>query len=562
MLEVGDKVDRYIIESIIGKGGLATVYRVRHVYLNTPHAMKVLFLQGEKISGRLMLEGQIQATLKHPNIVRVSDVVEHNGAPVLIMDFVDGPTLKEWLQQQQPSPYQATVLFSGIIEGMAFAHAHGMIHRDMKPDNIMLEAVSNGLKPMIMDFGLAKVFDDDGGSLGHTRAGATMGTPEYMAPEQVRDSTDVDERSDIFSLGCIFYRLLTGSSAFGADDIVGVFNAVVDHDPAPPSDVQPGIPPALDKLVQDLLAKNREDRPQSCLAISQTLKPILKRLEAAQGAQAAQNLPNPTDLPSAPSTPPRLILGPAGAMADFLSHPSTKKTTPPPSPSPQQQAPAKPLHTITDEVINPATMTFFDENDEDQEPITSTTNHTKVWGVLGLGMVLLTAWAFFVDAQAPDSLPAPNISPTQNLASEPAQPIPAVTQPVSPPIENLEPKSEDIPAETAPLPPPPPPTKAVQPAAPAPAAKVAAKVNPAKTPPIDKPQKSPPTVMVSLSGDASSVWLTGQAGLFPLPGPVPTGVYKIKAWFSDPKPTIAGSVEIKAGSTHTVKCESYGLRCR
>ncbi|MCA9493822.1 MAG: serine/threonine protein kinase, partial [Myxococcales bacterium] len=208
-LRSGDVIAQYTVESLLGQGGMAVVYKVRHNTLESHHAMKLLTVQGRSISQRLVQEGRVQARLRHPNIVAVTDYVEHDGRPGLVMEYVDGPSLQEWLAKHgRPDPEVAEQWFRAVVGAVAHAHAQGLVHRDLKPGNVLLQPVGDELVPKVADFGIAKVLVDDGvASAVSTRTGLPMGSPPYMAPEQIRSAKDVDRRADVFSLGCILYEL-------------------------------------------------------------------------------------------------------------------------------------------------------------------------------------------------------------------------------------------------------------------------------------------------------------------------------------------------------------------
>ena len=144
MLRIGHTIDRYRIEALIGQGGMAAVYRARHAQLDSLHAVKVLFITAPQVRERLLREGKVQANLRHTNVVSVTDVLEVQGAPALVMEYVDGPALDHWLLNNKPTLDEALFLFRGILRGVSAAHERGVIHRDLKPANILL-AVEGGL---------------------------------------------------------------------------------------------------------------------------------------------------------------------------------------------------------------------------------------------------------------------------------------------------------------------------------------------------------------------------------------------------------------------------------
>jgi serine/threonine-protein kinase len=261
-LQVGQLVDRYVVESIIGSGGTATVYRVAHRDLGTVHALKVLTLLSPSIRRRTLQEGRVQASMQHRNIVAVYDVLEIGDAPGLLMEFVEGPSLEVALERYHFTLKQAEVLFRGVLEGVREAHGLGLVHRDLKPANVMLADTPKGVVPKVTDFGIAKVVESEVTS--HTRAGIAMGTPQYMSPEQIRDAKSVDQRADIFSLGCLLYELVTHQRTFPYDDIVKVYNAVCDGEFTPPREIVPDLPQRFENAIMGCLKVDRSTRIPDC----------------------------------------------------------------------------------------------------------------------------------------------------------------------------------------------------------------------------------------------------------------------------------------------------------
>ena len=225
-LSAGTIVDRYSVERVLGEGGMATVYKVRHLKLQSAHALKVLTVGGAVIGERLLQEGRVQSALRHANIVSVTDVVEVDGRPALIMEFIDGPTLLQLMEGGRLDLDKVDALVQGILRGVAAAHDQGLVHRDLKPANILLATQDGRLVPKVADFGIARLTTAEGSPI-QTRTGVAMGTPAYMAPEQIRDASRVDRRADIFALGCILYELTTGVRAFQGTDTYEVFEAII-----------------------------------------------------------------------------------------------------------------------------------------------------------------------------------------------------------------------------------------------------------------------------------------------------------------------------------------------
>lgn len=265
MLLNGALIDRYIVDSIIGYGGTAVVYRVQHSSLGTLHALKVLSVTSRSIRERMLREGRVQATLDHLNVVTVTDVLDVNGQPGLLMEYIEGPSLEKALEDYALPVDTAETLFLGIVAGVRKAHEHGLVHRDLKPANVLLAETANGFVPMVTDFGLAKVLvEEQHKGAGQTRQGVAMGTPAYMAPEQIRDAGSVDIRADIWSLGCLLYELMTGQRTFPSDDTLAIYNAVVAGDIVPPLEYNPGLEPRIDMAIRGALAIARDDRIPDC----------------------------------------------------------------------------------------------------------------------------------------------------------------------------------------------------------------------------------------------------------------------------------------------------------
>jgi hypothetical protein len=227
MLDPGTVVERYEVVRPLGEGGMAKVWLVRHTTLNTLHALKVLQMTGPSLRLRFIEEGRAQSVLRHENIVRVSDVLEVEGLPALVLDYIDGPDLMHWIARELPDPARAEAVFRGILAGVQAAHAEGIVHRDLKPANVMMAKGPDGAwLPKVADFGLAKALTVEDSRGFATRQGHPMGTPRYMAPEQIRDASKADLRSDLFALGAILYELLAHEPAFDGVDVVEIFEAV------------------------------------------------------------------------------------------------------------------------------------------------------------------------------------------------------------------------------------------------------------------------------------------------------------------------------------------------
>jgi predicted ATPase len=257
---------RYLVDTVLGRGGFATVYAARHLQLGSRHAIKVLHAGAKDDQrGRLLAEGRLQARLNHPNVVRVTDLVELPDGVALVMDQIDGETLMERLERGPLGRSEALQLIEGVLEGAVAAHALGLVHRDLKPSNILLTA--DGC-PKIADFGLARA-NDPAARGAVTQAGIGLGSPGYMAPEAYLDVASVDARADVFALGAILYELLAGERAFP----VGVpwfqlYQRACNASYTPIDAVVPDLPLHWVDTIHDALDPNPSVRPASVAALA------------------------------------------------------------------------------------------------------------------------------------------------------------------------------------------------------------------------------------------------------------------------------------------------------
>lgn len=263
-LQQHHQIDRYEVEAVLGRGGMATVYLVRHMDLDARHALKVLHMPVAAVQQRLLLEGRVQSQLSHQNLVAVTDMVRVDGSPGLVMEWIAGPALDRWLQHTRLSWPQADALARGILAGVAEAHRHGLIHRDLKPSNVLLAVEGDAVIPKVTDFGLAKLLTSEDAPAGATRSGIAMGSPAYMSPEQIRDARRVDERADVFALGAVLYELVTGIRAFaGGGDALEIFDHIRRGEFRDPRPMVPDLPESCAAVIERCLSVEREDRPRS-----------------------------------------------------------------------------------------------------------------------------------------------------------------------------------------------------------------------------------------------------------------------------------------------------------
>lgn len=268
-LTTGDEVEGYRVEDLIGWGSSSRVYRVRKREDGSIWALKIIAGEGTS-EDRFRLEGAVQEVLEHPNLVRVVEVIRLGSTPALVMEYIDGPSLKGWLEGHIPTPVLALDLMHGIASGVAHIHNAGLVHRDVKPANVMLQSGPEGrLTPRVTDFGLAKM--DGAFFAGSTLVGTSMGTPEYAAPEQELDASTVDGRADVYALGCLFYELMCGRGPFEGLDAYRLPAAKRDETYAPPSTIVYEIADELEKLIVRMMVPDVENRVQSVAEVLRVL---------------------------------------------------------------------------------------------------------------------------------------------------------------------------------------------------------------------------------------------------------------------------------------------------
>jgi len=261
---------RYQVLSCLGKGGMGVVYKVEQVFLRQELALKTLLSNNASDTSirRFQLEGQATFSLDHPNLISVNDLgILDDGTPYLVMEFIKGQTLSNYLRAKGRVQYkEAAKIFARVCLGLAHAHHTGIVHRDIKPSNLMLTGKDLDAEDCVkvMDFGIAKIMRNEvQEAQALTKTGEVMGSPLYMSPEQCSGSM-VDYRSDIYSLGCVFYECLTGAPPFIGDSALSTLTKHLSETPPSLKEASLGInfPPALEAMVARMLAKSPEERYQ------------------------------------------------------------------------------------------------------------------------------------------------------------------------------------------------------------------------------------------------------------------------------------------------------------
>lgn len=257
-------IGKYRVKREIGRGGMGAVYLAEQPGLGREVAIKELIQSADPVAmKRFMQEAQVMARTSHPNLVQVHDMELQGDVNYLVLEFVRGRSLRDWMNLGQPiPPPQVFAVMHGVLQALDYAHRHSIVHRDMKPENVLL---SDEGAVKVADFGIARLTDDTGVGGTATKTGTTVGTPQYMSPEQVA-SSKVDGRSDLYSAGIMFYELVAGQPPFTASEADGPFTLMAKHvqaPPRPPSVFQPGLDPELEQIILKALAKRPEDRFQS-----------------------------------------------------------------------------------------------------------------------------------------------------------------------------------------------------------------------------------------------------------------------------------------------------------
>lgn len=303
------RLDGYEISGVIGAGGMGVVLKGLDRSLDRVVAIKVMaphLAASGAARTRFAREAQAAAAMTHDNVIDIYGVSEANGLPYLVTPYARGPSLQKRIDDRGPLPVVEVLrIGTQIAAGLAAAHAQGLVHRDVKPANILL---SDGIDRLVItDFGLARAVDD----VSVTRTGVIAGTPQYMSPEQARGDA-VDRRSDLFSLGSVLYTACTGRPPFRADGAYGILRRITDNEPRPIREVNPDVPEWFCRVVEKLHAKSPDDRYQAAGEVVELLTQCLAHIQTP-------NTPLPAELYVARRRPSPVMITAAVVSAGVLA---------------------------------------------------------------------------------------------------------------------------------------------------------------------------------------------------------------------------------------------------
>jgi serine/threonine-protein kinase len=299
-----ETLGRYKILDVIGRGAMGIVYKAVDPAIDRVVAIKTIDLSHnkeelEEYEARFQQEIKAAGRFSHPNIVTIYDVGRTDRVAYMAMEFLNGRELKDLLVSGERLGIDVTVeLMVQVADGLSYAHEHDIVHRDVKPSNIMVINMPSGVLAKITDFGIARM----PGSAVKTMTGVVLGSPRYMSPEQVLGKA-IDHRSDIFSLGVVLYETLTGAVAFEGDNLNAVMYATCNTNPVPPSTRNPAAPQMLDLIVAKALAKNVDERYQTMREFGSDLRAVRRQLFGATGEMPAITIPQASGRPGKSGPP-------------------------------------------------------------------------------------------------------------------------------------------------------------------------------------------------------------------------------------------------------------------
>ncbi|MGE0791350.1 MAG: protein kinase [Sandaracinaceae bacterium] len=431
---------RYLLERVLGQGGMGVVFEAEHTGSGRKVAVKMLTtqhgLEGE-VSRRLLREARAAARLEHPNVVQVLDVgTSDDETPYLVLELLRGEALGDLFQREGPlDPDRVVQFVAPIVDALHYAHRRRIVHRDLKPDNVFLARLGDDIVPKLLDFGIAKVLDDT--STLRTATGTVMGTPAYMAPEQARGESDLGPSVDQWAMGVMMFELLSGRLPFEGDTYPVILGKILTQSPPKLGDVAPEVPPALAAIVDRMLERDPGARFRDLAAVAAAL-----RADSASAAdEGARARGRATLAGRASATRPRAHETAETIHATPLVDPPANVASGPASTPPSSAARSS---------VEPPPATSLATGPIERSPATGISSirsltpsvvaaPSRRWGwivatVVGLGLVALVAVALPSGSGEPDpsSVPTSGSRAAATPAASPARP----SQPASGPAQD------------------------------------------------------------------------------------------------------------------------------
>ena len=299
-----EKFGRFKVLDELGRGAMGVVYRAQDSALGRTVAIKTIALTGSAAErdvheARFLQEARAAGSIGHPSIITIYDVGREGDTAFIAMELLEGRDLRDMIREVSLMPSRAVAIAAAVAEGLAYAHQHGVVHRDIKPGNIMV--LPDG-RVKIMDFGIARLHEPTV----KTQTGVLLGSPQYMSPEQIVGQP-FDHRADIFSLGLVLYEMLTGSKPFQGEDIPELMFKVANMPAIPPSHIAPDLPPVIDYIVARALKKRPEERYASAAEMAKDLRDAVKEVSASESIGLER-----AEAKTVPNNPPE-VAGEGGA---------------------------------------------------------------------------------------------------------------------------------------------------------------------------------------------------------------------------------------------------------
>jgi serine/threonine-protein kinase len=431
----GSQIDRYQVERLLGEGGMGAVYRGRHLLLHQPVAIKLLhpeFARRGDMLERFMREARASASIGNEHIIRVHDCgLTQEGRAFIVMELLEGKSLEDLLQDEgRIDPARAVEITAQVLDGLGAAHGAGIIHRDMKPANVFVRPSKEPGRPefvTVLDFGISKVIEP-GSDQKLTQTGAVLGTPLFMAPEQIMSPQSIDHRIDIYATGVMLYQMLSGRLPYEGSNTAELIVKACTTPPVPLRDVARDLPPALVEVVEKAMAREASARWQSTAEFTRSLRAALA---SPAGYGTSPGL--------APSPSPNLATGVAPTA--WISQPAPfAPVTPPTAAPPAPYPPAQPLPTFA--APPPPSLVAA------PVPVTPSGSgrSVKIAVILVASFALLCVGSIVAAAYFVGDTDDPTADPT----SPGMQPIPAPTQPEMRPL--TQPAPHPAPQAHAPAP--------------------------------------------------------------------------------------------------------------